>query len=70
MTKSLVAHWHDTPDATYRVHVDFADGTEAWTTIDHAADVLDFIDRDKGIADLEAGLTFRSSMGSWFRIDR
>ena len=65
---SLVAHWHDAPDATYCVHVDFGNGEEAWTTIEHAADVLDFIDRDKGIADLKAGMRFRSSMGSVYEV--
>jgi len=35
-----------------------------------AFDVLDFIDRDKGIADLMAGTSFRSKLGSLLTYDK
>jgi hypothetical protein len=63
------ARWKDAPDDQYRVRVDFQDGTTAYTTVEMAADRLDFIDREKGIADLLAGTPFRSHMGSLYQVE-
>lgn len=62
----MTGHWQDRPDGTYRVRAEFGDGTTAYTTLEHAADALDFIDREKGLADLEAGITFRSPLGTMY----
>lgn len=59
-------HWADRPDGTFRVRAEFGDGKTSYTTLEHAADALDFIDRDKGLRDLIAGMTFRSHLGTMF----
>ena len=64
----MADRWRDERDDEYTVRVDFPDGTVAYTTIELAADRLEFIDRDKGIADLKAGTVFRSGMGSMYQM--
>ena len=59
--------WLDEPTEFYCIKAEFADGNVAYTTVELAADRLDFIDRDKGIADLLDGLTFRSHMGTTYQ---
>jgi hypothetical protein len=69
MTKTKAPDWANDPDVIFCIRVDFASGGTEYTTVSHAADLLDFIDREKGIADLMSGMTFRSHMGSMFRYD-
>ena len=62
------SHWADASDETHVVLAEFGDGTTAWTTIEHAADALAFIDRERGIADLYRGTPFRSAQGTMYRV--
>jgi len=57
-------HWADSPDFTYCIRAEFADGSVAYTTLEHAADLAGFIDRDKGIADMLKAIPFRTSLGT------
>lgn len=60
--------WRDQPDETNNIRAEFADGTTAYTTVEIAANRLDFIDREKGIRDLLAGTQFRSHMGTMYSV--
>lgn len=64
------ARWLDEPTDFYCIKAEFPDGTTAYTTVEMAADRLEFIDRDKGIGDLLDGLKFQSHMGTVYqRVD-
>jgi hypothetical protein len=64
----LTDKWTDRPDYTYCVKAEFADGSVSYTTIEHAADRLDFIDRERGVSDLIDGVAFRSHMGTTYTV--
>lgn len=66
----MMDHWADKWSEEYPIHAKFANGGEAYTTVEHAADLLDFIDRDKGVADLLGGTEFRTHMGTILHTDR
>lgn len=70
MTKFDTPNWRDDPDEDYCVRVEFGDGDVAYTTIEKAADRLDFIDRELGIQDLKAGSRLRSHLGSIYQVVR
>ena len=60
----MASNWSDKKDATYNVRATFATGDFQFTTLEHAADLADFIDREKGIADLLAGVPIRTKLGT------
>lgn len=61
--------WNATRTDEHPVRVDFGNGAAEYTTVDHACDVLDFIDEATGRADLLAGLAFRSHTGSAYQYE-
>lgn len=70
MTTDQKPRWLNEPTEFYCIKAEFADGESAYTTVEFAADRLDFIDRDKGIGDLLDGMKFQSHMGTTYQLVR
>ena len=78
MTNDQKPRWLNEPTEIYCIKAEFADGQSgtwatgksAYTTVEFAADRLEFIDRDKGIGDLLDGMKFQSHMGTTYQLVR
>ena len=60
--------WAEAPSNSHCVKAEFVDGSVSYTTIEHAADALDFIDRDLGIQALRDGAMLRSHLGTYYSV--